>query len=460
MGNKSGKSISSGKALIPFVIFIAIYLGSGLILQAKGVEMAFYQFPAPVAVFCGVISAFLVLKGSINEKFDTFVKGCGNPDIIIMCTIYLLAGAFATVSKAMGGVDSTVNLGLTYIPANYIVAGLFVISCFISLSTGTSVGAIVAIAPIAVGLAEKAGLSLPLTLAAVLGGSMFGDNLSVISDTTIAATRTQGCEMRDKFRVNIFIAAPAAIITLILLLVFGRPETIPAMQSYDFNIIKVLPYLFVLVLSLAGVNVFAVLTGGTILSGIIGLTYGDLTVLTFSQQIFEGFKGMIDIFLLSMLTGGLAEMVTKAGGIQFLLEKIQKMMKGKKSAEAGIAALVALTDAAVANNTVAIIINGPIAKEMCHKYKVDPRRSASLLDTFSCIMQGIIPYGAQMLMLLSFTKGTVSPFQVLPLVWYIHILAISAVVSMFIPFADGIIKKNPWKWDKGSETEGSAEPEV
>ncbi|MBE6044011.1 MAG: Na+/H+ antiporter NhaC family protein [Clostridium thermopalmarium] len=460
MDNKSGKSVSSGKALIPFVIFIAIYLGSGLILQTKGVEMAFYQFPAPVAVFCGVISAFLVLKGSINEKFDIFVKGCGNPDIIIMCTIYLLAGAFATVSKAMGGVDSTVNLGLTYIPANYIVAGLFVIACFISLSTGTSVGAIVAIAPIAVGLAEKAGLSLPLTLAAVLGGSMFGDNLSVISDTTIAATRTQGCEMRDKFRVNIFIAAPAAIITVILLLIFGRPETITVMQSYDFNIIKVLPYLFVLVLSLAGVNVFAVLTGGIIFSGIIGLTYGDLTVLTFAQQIFEGFKSMIDIFILSLLTGGLAEMVTKAGGIQFLLDKIQKMMKGRKSAEAGIAALVALTDAAVANNTVAIIINGSIAKQMCNKYKVDPRRSASLLDTFSCIMQGIIPYGAQMLILLSFTKGTVSPFQVLPLVWYIHILAISAIVSIFIPFADGVIKKNPWKWENELETEATAEIEA
>ncbi|QGU93786.1 Na+/H+ antiporter NhaC family protein [Clostridium bovifaecis] len=460
MDNKSSKTISSGKALIPFVIFIAIYLGSGLILQAKGVEMAFYQFPAPVAVFCGVVSAFFLLKGTINEKFDTFVKGCGNPDIIIMCTIYLLAGAFATVSKAMGGVDSTVNLGLTYIPANYIVAGLFIISCFISLSTGTSVGAIVAVAPIAVGLAAKAGLSLPLTLAAVLGGSMFGDNLSVISDTTIAATRTQGCEMRDKFRVNIYIAAPAAIITLILLFIFGRPETIPTMQSYDFNIIKVLPYLFVLVLSLVGVNVFAVLTGGIVLSGVIGLTYGDLTVLTFSQQIFEGFKGMIDIFILSLLTGGLAELVTKAGGIQFLLDKIQKMMKGKKSAEAGIAALVALTDAAVANNTVAIIINGPIAKEMCNKYKVDPRRSASLLDTFSCIMQGIIPYGAQMLILLSFTKGAVSPFQVLPLVWYIHILAISAVASMFIPFADGIIKKNPWKWDNNSELEIASEVEA
>jgi Na+/H+ antiporter NhaC len=333
------------------------------------------------------------------------------------------------------------------------VAGLFVISCFISLSTGTSVGSIVAVAPIAVGLATKAGLSLPLTLASVLGGSMFGDNLSVISDTTIAATRTQGCEMRDKFRVNIYIAAPAAIITLILLLIFGRPETIPTMQNYDYNVIKVLPYLFVLILSLVGVNVFAVLTGGIVISGIIGLAYGDLTVLTFSQQIYEGFKSMIEIFLLSMLTGGLAEMVTKAGGIQFLLEKIQLMMKSKKSAEIGIATLVSLTDAAVANNTVAIIINGSIAKEMCNKYKVDPRRSASLLDTFSCIMQGIIPYGAQMLMLLSFTKGTVSPFEVIPLAWYIYLLAISAIISIFIPFADGIIKKNPWKWDKENEIE-------
>lgn len=453
MENKTKKPLSSGLALIPFVVFVAIYLGSGVILQSRGVEMAFYQFPAPVAAFCGIVVAFLLLKGSINEKFDTFVKGCGNPDIIIMCTIYLLAGAFAAVSKSMGGVDSTVNLGLTYIPAQYIVAGLFLISCFISLSTGTSVGSIVAVAPIAVGLAQKAGLSLPLTLAAVLGGSMFGDNLSVISDTTIAATRTQGCEMRDKFRVNIFIAAPAAIITLVLLFILGKPEVIPAMQTYDYNIIKVLPYIFVLVLSLAGVNVFAVLTGGVILSGIIGLAYGNLTILTFSQGVFTGFKDMIDIFLLSMLTGGLAAMVTEAGGIQFLLDKIQKMIKGRKSAEAGIAALVALTDAAVANNTVAIIINGPIAKRMCQKYKVDPRRSASLLDTFSCIMQGLIPYGAQMLILLSFAKGAVTPFQVLPLVWYIHLLIISAVVSIFIPFADGIIKKNPWNWEAETESE-------
>lgn len=448
MSDKQNRVKSSGIALIPFIVFIGVYLGSGLILQAKGVEMAFYQFPAPVAVFCGIITAFILLKGTINEKFESFVKGCGNPDIIIMCTIYLLAGAFAGVSKAMGGVDSTVNLGLTYIPAQYVMAGLFVIAGFISISTGTSVGAIVALGPIAVGVASKAGLSLPLTLATVCGGAMFGDNLSVISDTTIAATRTQGCEMRDKFKINIFIAAPAAIITIILLLVFGHPTTIPTMQTYDFNIIKVLPYIFVLVVALAGINVFAVLTGGIFLSGIIGLVYGDLTILSFAQQVFAGFTNMTDIFLLSLLTGGLAEIVTKAGGIQFLLNGIQKMIKGRKSAEIGIAALVSLTDAAVANNTVAIIINGPIAKEICEKYKVDPRRSASLLDIFSCIFQGLIPYGAQLLILTSFAKDAVSPIQVIPLLWYQQLLAVSAILSIFIPFADGLIKKNPWKWEK------------
>lgn len=448
MSDKQNKTPYSGMALIPFIVFIGVYLGSGLILQAKGVEMAFYQFPAPVAVFCGIITAFILLKGTINEKFESFIKGCGNPDIIIMCIIYLLAGAFASVSKAMGGVDSTVNLGLTYIPAQYVVVGLFIIAGFISTATGTSVGSIVALGPIAVGIASKAGLSLPLTLAAVCGGAMFGDNLSIISDTTIAATRTQGCDMRDKFKVNIFIAAPAAILTIVLLLIFGHPTTIPAMQTYDFNIIKVLPYIFVLVLALIGINVFAVLTGGVFLSGIIGLMYGDLNILSFAQQVFAGFTNMTDIFLLSLLTGGLAEMVTKAGGIQFLLNGIQKMIKGRKSAEIGIATLVSLIDAAVANNTVAIIINGPIAKEICEKYKVDPRRSASLLDTFSCVFQGLIPYGAQMLILTSFAKDAVSPMQVIPLLWYQQLLALSAIISIFIPFADGIIKKKPWKYNK------------
>ncbi len=443
-----GKNIKgSFKGLIPFLIFVGLYLGSGLILQSRGVELAFYQLPAPVAVFAGIIAAFILFKGSIGEKFDTFVKGCGNQDIIIMCVIYLLAGAFAGVSKSMGGVDSTVNLGLTYIPAQYIAPGLFMISAFIATATGTSVGSIVAVAPIAVGLADKGGLSLPLVLAAVMGGSMFGDNLSVISDTTIATTRTQGVEMRDKFKVNVFIAAPAAALTLLLLLVMGRPEIVPELQAYDYNFIKVIPYIFVLGLSVVGVNVFVVLTGGIFLSGAIGMFYGDFNLLGLCGEIYGGFKNMNEIFLLSLLTGGLAAMVTKAGGVQWLLEKIQKNVKGKKSAQIGISALVALTDAAVANNTVAIIINGPIAKKMCQKYKVDPRKSAALLDIFSCVGQGMIPYGAQMLILLGFTQGGVSPLQLMPLLWYQQLLALFAIISIFIPFADKLIIEKPWVWE-------------
>ncbi|ADO82972.1 Na+/H+ antiporter NhaC family protein [Ilyobacter polytropus] len=417
------------KGLIPFIIFVTIYLGSGIVLGMAGVEMSFYQLPAPIAAFAGIISAFILFKGSIEEKFKDFIKGCGHEDIMVMCIIYLLAGAFGGVSNAMGGVDSVVNMGLTFIPVHYIPAGLFVIGAFISTSTGTSVGSIVAIAPVAVGLAESSGISMALTLAAVMGGSMFGDNLSVISDTTIAATRTQGVEMRDKFRANISLALPAAIITIIMLVVLGRPEgMIDMAATYNYDVVKVIPYLVVLVLAIAGVNVFAVLTGGILLSGLIGLFKGDFTLLSFSNEIYNGFSGMQEIFLLSLLTGGLAQMVTKAGGIQWLLESVQKKITGRRSAQFGVAALVAMTDAAVANNTVAIIINGPLAKEVSEKYCVEGKRSAALLDIFSCIVQGVIPYGAQMLILLSFSKGTVTPFEVIPLLWYQHILAVFAFI--------------------------------
>ena len=270
---------ASFKGLIPFIVFIVIYLGAGMILQSQGVELAFYQLPGPVAAAAGIVVAFILFKGTIEEKFNTFLEGCGHQDIMTMCIIYLLAGAFAVVSKAMGGVDSTVNLGITYIPPHYIAVGLFVIGAFISTATGTSVGAIVALGPIAVGLGEKSGVPMALILAAVMGGAMFGDNLSVISDTTIAATKTQGVEMRDKFRINLFIAAPAAIITIILLFMFGRPDVVPEAMSYDFNIVKVLPYVFVLVMALIGINVFVVLASGVLLSGIIGFAYGDFTLL-------------------------------------------------------------------------------------------------------------------------------------------------------------------------------------
>mgnify|MGYP000910987182 CR=1 FL=1 len=438
---------SNGFALIPFAVFIVIYLAAGIILQSMGVEMAFYQFPAPTAVFLGVVLAFIMFKGTLGEKFENFVRGCGEENIITMCIIYLLAGAFSGVSSAVGGVESTVNLGLTLIPAQFVTAGIFIISCFISLSTGTSCGTMVAVSPIAVGLADKAGLNLALVMAAVVGGAMFGDNLSIISDTTIAATKSVGVEMKDKFNLNFKIALPAAFITVVLLLIFGRPVTVPETADYSYNLVKVLPYLFVLITALLGLNVFAVLTSGIALSTIIGFIYGDLTIVTFAQEVYNGFLSMIDIFLVSMLTGGLAYMVAKEGGLQWLLDKIQSLIKGKRSAEVGIAALVSLTDVAIANNTVSIIIDGPIAKGISKEYKVDPRRTASLLDIFSCVMQGIIPYGAQMLMVGSYTSGLVGPMDVIPLLWYQQLLAVFAILSIFVPFADSVIKKNPWNFE-------------
>lgn len=417
--------------LIPFLVFVGLYLGSGIILDSMGVELAFYQLPAPIAIFPGIVVAFLLFRGSIKEKFETFLEGCGHQDIITMCIIYLLAGGFAIVSKSMGGVDSTVNLGLTYVPSHYIAPGLFVIAGFISTATGTSVGSIVSLAPIAVGLAEKSGVSMSLVLAALMGGAMFGDNLSIISDTTIAATRTQGVDMKDKFKVNIKIAAPAAILTLILLIIFGRPEIAPETEVYAFNIIKVLPYIFVLTLSLIGINVFVVLTAGIALSGAIGLFYGDFTWLGYAKEIYNGFTGMTEIFLLSLLTGGLASLVTKAGGVDWIMSAIERRIKGVKSAQIGMALLVTLTDMAVANNTVAIIINGPIAKTISDKYGVDPKKSASVLDIFSCIAQGAIPYGAQMLIMLSFAGGKVSPLDIIPLLWYQMILGVFTVIYIF-----------------------------
>lgn len=443
----------SGKALIPFAVFIFLYLGVGIILETSGTEMAFYQLPAPVAIIVGVVVAFIIFKGSIEEKFSQFAKGCGNENILIMCFIYLFAGAFATVAKSMGGVDSTVNLGLSFIPAQYITAGLFVIAAFISVATGTSMGTISTVAPIAIATAEKAGLNMTLIVAAIIGGAMFGDNLSVISDTTIASTRTQNCELKDKFKVNFYIALPAAVLTFVLLIIFGKPETIVPIQKLDYNLVKVIPYILVLGLAVSGFNVFLTLGVGTVVAGIVGIAYGDLTPLTFAQNIYAGFTGMNEIFLLSMFTGGLAHMVTQHGGLQWILEKIQSVVKSEKSAQIGISAIAAAADMAVANNTVAIIITGPIAKELSKKYKVDPRKSASLLDIWTCIFQGFIPYGAQILLVGSLTSGAVSPLALFPFLWYQQLLAVFTLISMFIPYADGLIKKRPWNWelDKAEE---------
>ncbi|MGL5722886.1 MAG: Na+/H+ antiporter NhaC family protein [Brevinema sp.] len=414
---------ASFKGIVPFLVFIAVYLGAGIFFQMRGTEMAFYQVPAPVAMLAGIAVAFVLFKGDTQTKFYNFIEGCGNHDIMIMCMIYILAGAFATVTKAIGGVESAANFGLSIIPAQYIAAGIFFIACFISISIGTSVGTIVALGPIGIELATKSGVSTPLIIAAILGGAMFGDNLSFISDTTIAATRSQGCDMKDKFRTNAKIAFPAAFLTIILLLIFGRPEVIvPTGIDNTYNLVKVLPYLFVLVTAAFGWNVFIVLVLGTIFAGIIGFSTGAFTLIGWVNQVYNGFTGMTEIFLLSLLTGGLARMSTVQGGIAWILQSVQNVIHGKKTAELGVGILSSLAGMATANNTVAIIIAGPVAKQISNKYELDPKRVASLLDIFSCIFQGILPYGAQMLIILSFTQGTISPIEVLPYMWYSFIL--------------------------------------
>ena len=381
---------ASGLALIPLLFFIVIYLGVGIVLHSKGVEMAFYQFPSVVAMTIAVILAFLMYhKTGIDNNFKLFARGAGDENIMTMLMIFLLAGAFSSVAGAMGGVSSTANLGLAIIPPRFIVPGIFIIAAFLSTATGTSMGTVGAIVPIAYNMAKTADLNMSFVVAAVLTGAMFGDNLSMISDTTIAATRTQGVDLKDKFKTNAWISIPSALITLSLMVIFSKGGTVTG--NLDYNLIKVVPYVLVLGLALLGLNVFAVLIIGIISASAVGVGTGAIGLMEVAAKIWTGYQGMIEVFILSMFVGGLAELTKHYGGLKWIIDKTSKLLKGPKSASVGIAALAALTDAATANNTVAIIVTGEIAKEISEKYKIDPRRTASFLDIFSCIMQGFIP---------------------------------------------------------------------
>ncbi len=379
---KHGENNGNPFALIPLFIFIATFLGVGIWLDD------FYAFPSPIAVLIGIIAAFLLFKSSTEEKVNTLITGCGESKIMTMCLIYLLAGAFAVVSKATGGVDAVVNLGINNIDVAYFPLGIFLIAAFLSTATGTSVGAIVAIGPIAVSLADKSGASLPLISGALLGGSMLGDNLSMISDTTIAATQSLGCKLKDKFKINLFIAFPAALITILVFFYLGLNSEIVSVEipKTDFNWITIIPYLLVIVLAVSGLNVFSTLIIGTLLAGLIGYFGGNFTLLVFAQKIYEGFTSMTEIFLLSMLSGGLAAMVDKAGGIDYVLYQVKKRIKSKKSAQTGIGALVGLTNLAIANNTVSIVITGSIAKEINDEYNLSAKKTETILDIFSCVI--------------------------------------------------------------------------
>ena len=437
---------ASGLALIPLLFFIVFYLGVGIVLHSKGVEMAFYQFPSVVAMTIAVILAFLMYhKTGIDNNFKLFARGAGDENIMTMLMIFLLAGAFSSVAGAMGGVSSTANLGLAIIPPRFIVPGIFIIAAFLSTATGTSMGTVGAIVPIAYNMAKTADLNMSFVVAAVLTGAMFGDNLSMISDTTIAATRTQGVDLKDKFRTNAWISIPSALITLSLMVIFSKGGT--ATGNLDYNLIKVVPYVLVLGLALLGLNVFAVLIIGIISASAVGVGTGAIGLMEVAAKIWAGYQGMIEVFILSMFVGGLAELTKHYGGLKWIIDKTSKLLKGPKSASVGIAVLAALTDAATANNTVAIIVTGEIAKEISDKYKIDPRRTASFLDIFSCIMQGFIPYGAQFLLIASLTKNAVNPTSMIPYNWYLIILGIMSLISVVFPSYNRIVCKGEWNWE-------------
>ncbi len=406
------KNVSKGNplALLPIVVFLVLFVGSGIITGD------FYQMPVLVAF---MIASGVALLFNKNEKFDTkmdiFCKGAGDPNIVLMLVIFLLAGAFGSVAKAMGGVDSTVNLSLSVLPPNLLVAGLFIIGSFISISMGTSVGTIAALAPIGLGIAEKTGIPVALVTGAIVGGAMFGDNLSMISDTTIVACRTQGCDLKDKFKVNFLIVLPAAILTVILLAVMTSGYKGSMGQTYSYEFIKVVPYIAVLVGALCGVNVFVLLGGGILFAGVVGMATGSLDLSALIQAISGGMAGMQELCILVLIVGGVVGLMKHNEGIDFLLHFITSRINSKKGAEFGIAALVSVVDLCTANNTIAIVTAGPLAKDIAEQYDIDPRKTASILDIFSACWQGMIPYGAQLV-----TAAGIVGVSAVEIIKYLH----------------------------------------
>ena len=413
-------------ALSPIAVFLLVYVVAGVLAGD------FYKVPISVAFLLTCVYAVATVgHGQLSHRIDIFSHGAGNPSLLLMIWIFILAGAFAATAEAMGAIEATVNLSLRLLPPQMLLAGLFIASCFISLSVGTSVGTIVALTPIAAGIATATDMSVPFIVGIVVGGAYFGDNLSFISDTTIIATRTQGCRMSDKFRVNARIVVPAAVLVLIAYVLLGlHVEATHETAPVDF--VKVLPYLTVLVTALMGLDVLIVLTLGVALSGIIGLCYGAYDWLGLFSSMGSGIMSMGELIIVTMLAGGLMELIRSAGGIDFLIKRLTRHIRSKRGAEFTIGGLVAVTDVCTANNTVAILTIGPIAKEIAERYGVDPRKSASLLDTFSCLVQAFLPYGAQMLMAASLAH--LSPLQITPYLYYPLCMGVFALLSIFLRY--------------------------
>ena len=414
----------NGWALMPLVVFLCLYLVTSLIVND------FYKVPITVAFLVASVYAVATTKGlSLNDRILQYSSGAANKNIMLMLWIFILAGAFAQSAKAMGAIDATVNLTLLLLPDNLLLAGIFLASCFISLSIGTSVGTIVALTPVAAGIAMKTDVSLPFMTALVIGGAFFGDNLSFISDTTIAATRTQGCVMRDKFRVNFLIAVPAALLVFIYYIIYGtQVESASEIHAIEWG--KVIPYLIVLGTAIAGMNVTLVLLLGVLSTGIIGCIYGSFDLFGWFASMGEGITGMGELIIITLMAGGMLELIRFNGGVDYILHHLTSHVSNKRGAELSIAALVSLANFCTANNTIAIITVGPLANNIAEQFRVDKRKSASILDTFSCVVQGLIPYGAQMLIAAELTK--LSPISIIGYLYYPIILGIVALLSILL----------------------------
>ena len=413
-------------ALSPLAVFITLYLVTSIIAGD------FYKVPITVAFMVASIYAIVISGGRpLRKRIDTFSRGAATEQMMLMIWIFILAGAFAASAKAMGSIDATVNLTLALLPPQMLLAGLFLAACFISLSIGTSVGTIVALTPIAAGVADQTGTSIPMMTAVVVGGSFFGDNLSFISDTTIVATQTQGCKLSDKFRVNSFLVLPAALIVLIVYVLMGSgiqaPTDIPAIEP-----VKVIPYLVVLVTAIFGMNVMAVLTLGIELTGVIGLACGSYDFYGWLGAMGSGIVGMGELIIITMMAGGLLELIKQGGGIDCIIRLLTRRVNSKRGAELSVAALVSLVNVCTANNTVAIITVGGIAKHIGDRFGIDNRKCASILDTFSCFTQGLIPYGAQMLMAAGLAK--LNPVSIVPYLYYPFAIGITALLAIFLRY--------------------------
>lgn len=413
-------------ALSPIIVFILFYLVTSIIAGD------FYKIPITVAFLVSSIYAIAIFSGRpLAQRINSYSRGAASEQMMLMIWIFVLAGAFAHSAKSMGSIDATVNLALSFLPPQMIFAGMFLAACFISLSIGTSVGTIAALTPIAVGLAQETGTDLALMTAIIVGGSFFGDNLSFISDTTIMATQTQGCRLSDKFRVNMFIVAPAAFIILIIYVFLGldthAPQNVEAVEW-----VKVIPYLTVLVTAVCGMNVMAVLTLGIILSGLIGMFTGSFDIFGWFGAMGDGILSMGELIIVTMMAGGMLELIKQQGGIDFIIRLLTRRVSGKRGAELSIAALVSFVDVCTANNTVAILTVGGIAKQIGDRYGVDNKKCASILDTFSCFIQGVIPYGAQIL--IAAGLASINPVAILPYLYYPFALGVVALLSILLRY--------------------------